>query len=365
MSRRYVLDARHVPPGTPDGAARVNLGFLTACVAQLGPDESAVVLARPDAAATVRAHVDAPVWELDTPPASLAQLVSLGRVLAPLAPAAYFYPQYDLPLLPVSVPAVSLIHDVTPIVFDRYFGRPRPLRTAAAAAALAVTCARSRVVLAVSEHTARATAELVPAARDRIRVAHPGPSDLPAPVAAKPRAAARFVYLGNHRPHKRVPLLLRAFARVRRARPEAELLLLGRRDRRFPEVPALLDGPLGERVRLVEGLDDRAVASELAAATALVFPSTGEGFGLPVLEAYAVGTPAIVADAGSLPELVGDAGLIVPALDDEALADAMLRLAKDPRLWRTLASRTAAARARFSWQRAGHALLAALRDASA
>jgi alpha-1,3-rhamnosyl/mannosyltransferase len=56
-------------------------------------------------------------------------------------------------------------------------------------------------------------------------------------------------------------------------------------------------------------------------ATAVLFPSLDEGFGLPVLEGFAAGTPVIASDAGAIPEVAGEAALICPAMDDAALAE--------------------------------------------
>jgi glycosyltransferase involved in cell wall biosynthesis len=62
---------------------------------------------------------------------------------------------------------------------------------------------------------------------------------------------------------------------------------------------------------------------------ALVYPSTFEGFGLPLTEAMTAGCPVIAADATALPEVVGDAGLLVAPGDRDAWVAAMLRLLDD------------------------------------
>jgi glycosyltransferase involved in cell wall biosynthesis len=62
-----------------------------------------------------------------------------------------------------------------------------------------------------------------------------------------------------------------------------------------------------------------------------VVPSVYEGFGLPAAEAMSCGVPVVSSDGGALPEVVGDAGVVVPARDDNALADAVNRLMADTR----------------------------------
>jgi glycosyltransferase involved in cell wall biosynthesis len=93
-------------------------------------------------------------------------------------------------------------------------------------------------------------------------------------------------------------------------------------------------------------------------------PSFLEGFGLPVLEAQAVGTPVVCSDRGGLPEAAGDAALLVSLDDPDALGDALFRLLTD----RDLADRLSAqgrVRARaFTWDAAFEKVARAWRDAA-
>jgi glycosyltransferase involved in cell wall biosynthesis len=87
----------------------------------------------------------------------------------------------------------------------------------------------------------------------------------------------------------------------------------------------------GGRVRLLGYVED--VMAFLSACDAVVMPtepSLGEGFGLAALEAMALGRPVVVTSVGSLPEVVGDAGVVIRSGDGEALARAILALARDP-----------------------------------
>ena len=87
---------------------------------------------------------------------------------------------------------------------------------------------------------------------------------------------------------------------------------------------------LSERVLFPGYVPDEDVPALLSAATAFVFPSLYEGFGIPVLEAGACGVPVITCNTSSLPEVAGDAALLVDPHDVDAIAEAMYRLVTDP-----------------------------------
>jgi glycosyltransferase involved in cell wall biosynthesis len=87
-------------------------------------------------------------------------------------------------------------------------------------------------------------------------------------------------------------------------------------------------------VKFVGRLNDADRDGLLAMAAALVFPSSYEGFGAPVIEAMALGTPVIASDHTALPEVVGDAGQVVP-LDIAAWATAIDHAITHHELWRT------------------------------
>ena len=129
-------------------------------------------------------------------------------------------------------------------------------------------------------------------------------------------------------PRKRVGLLVEAFARVRRERPNARLVLNRPRD------PAT--APDAEGVELAELSDRGELASAYSSAWVSALPSLGEAFGLVLAEALACGTPVVASRLGGMPEVVGEdraVGRLFDGGDPKALADALLEaleLAEDP-----------------------------------
>jgi UDP-glucose:tetrahydrobiopterin glucosyltransferase len=187
------------------------------------------------------------------------------------------------------------------------------------------------------------------------RVIHPG-VDLRAftPEPSARAEAPTFVCAASaSEPRKRVPLLVEAFARVRRERPAARLVL---------SAPAAFDAPAGVEWR---DLDSReALAAAYREAHVSVLPSWGEAFGLVLAEALACGTPVVGADREAIPEVVGDdarVGRLFSGEDPAELARVLLEaleLAADPAV-------PAACRARaelFSTDRTTDAYVALYRE---
>ena len=110
-------------------------------------------------------------------------------------------------------------------------------------------------------------------------------------------------------------------------------------------------------------LRDRELDAAYADALCLACVSREEGFGFTPLEALAAGVPAVVSDLPVFRETLGDAALMVPADDADALADALLRLEREPELRESL---VAAGRERvrlFSWERAARETRAVFEEA--
>ncbi|MBI3958808.1 MAG: glycosyltransferase family 4 protein [Chloroflexi bacterium] len=139
------------------------------------------------------------------------------------------------------------------------------------------------------------------------------------------------------------------------------LLIAGTWDDRYPESRALA-APLGDAVRFLGPVDDGDLPALHSAATLFVFPSLYEGFGLPVLEAMACAAPVICGNRSSLPEVAGDAALLVDPTDTNAIAAAIQRVLADDELRQSMAEKSLAQAATFSWQRTAAETLAVYRE---
>lgn len=282
---------------------------------------------------------------VDVPLYSMRELVAMGRAAEGAGLDVYHTPHYVVPLVR-RVPVVVTIHDLI------HLHQPlrNPLARVYARTMLRRAVRKSRTVLTVS-NTVREELETELGARNVVVI----PNGIsPLFLSPGPKAEGRyFLYAGNDKPHKNVEALVAAFARVREEMPEVTLVLAGGTFARF----ASRDGIVTPGF-----VTDEELAALYRGALALVLPSAEEGFGLPAAEAMACGAAVITSTAKALVELTGDAALHVTA-DAEALAAAMLRVARDAPLRRMLGERGRAHASQFTWSRCAQTTRHAYRSA--
>ena len=131
------------------------------------------------------------------------------------------------------------------------------------------------------------------------------------------------------------------------------LVIVGPNPGRNPEIRQVMAQfpSLKERIIIPGYVPDADLAAIYSGATAFLFPSLMEGFGLPPLEAMQCGTPVIASNTTSTPEVVGDAGILLPPTDRDAWCQAMLNLSRQSSLRAELREKSLQRSKLFSWQR--------------
>jgi glycosyltransferase involved in cell wall biosynthesis len=223
----------------------------------------------------------------------------------------------ELPRTPL--PKVVTLHDVQHLDLPALFPRAeRALRAVLWHRSLR----RAERVIAISEFVRERAVARLGLDGERVRVVPLGlDHDVLRPGASEREAFV--LYPARPWRHKNHPRLYEAFEVVRRERRELRLVLTGGGD--FGAVPDGVD---------VRGHVTQAeLVSLLQRASALVFPSLYEGFGLPPLEAMACGCPVACSNAGALPETVGGAAKLFDPHNPEAIAGALLEVLNEPAPW--------------------------------
>jgi glycosyltransferase involved in cell wall biosynthesis len=171
-----------------------------------------------------------------------------------------------------------------------------------------------------------------------------------------------FLYLGRPNPYKNLPRLIAAFAQLPPDLTDYHLWIAGSFDRRY--TPNLQQQArelaVSDRIKFLDYIPYDELPQVISQATALVFPSLWEGFGLPVLEAMACGTPVITSNLSSLPEVTATAAILIDPYRVEALADALKIIAQDRQLHSKLSHLGKKRADEFSWQKTGLATAAIL-----
>lgn len=232
------------------------------------------------------------------------------------------------------------------------------------------TARRATAVIAPSESTKRDLVDLAGIASERIHVIPeavdqhflkmPLPSEVMGYRARRGLAEPYILYIGIIDRRKDLGGLVRAFS-LRRSRLKGRRLviaghLIPGRSNLAEEVRKV--GLTGE-VLLPGYIPDEELPLLYAGADLFVYPSWWEGFGLPPLEAMALGVPVITYRCSSLPEVVGDAAVLIdPPFAADALADAMVRVLEQEPLRVDLIARGARRAGMFSWTKAAEQTMA-------
>lgn len=230
---------------------------------------------------------------------------------------------------------------------------------------------RATLVLADSEHTKADILKHYQLAPEKVAVVYGGVRSEFRPVE-DPHALqelrsryelpeAYLLTVGRLEPRKNLVTLLQVYRMLLdRNQPVPQLVIAGGKGWRYePIFQAAEELRLGEAVRFLGYVPDADLPALLSGATAFLYLSFYEGFGLPPLEALACGTPVLASNTSSLPEVLGDAAFLVSPHDPEAILGALTLLLSDASLRQELRQRGYAQATRFTWAAAALQLLAA------
>ena len=222
-------------------------------------------------------------------------------------------------------PMAVTVHDLQPLDHPEHFSLAK---RAYLGRALPRSIRRADVVVTVSGTVARQVVDRFGVPGDRVVVVSSGVAP-PAAVSglAQPARFPTILYPAVTHPHKRHVLLVEAFHLLADRQPSVRLVLTGGEGRAEADVRRAIEaGAHADRIERTGRIPAEAMVERLAASSVVAFPSTYEGFGIPVVEAMAAGVPILVAEGTPAAELVGSASVLSAAAGPSRWADELERL---------------------------------------
>jgi glycosyltransferase involved in cell wall biosynthesis len=351
----------HVVPG---GIARSTVDLLQALSHHDGL-ELIGVAARHDRPPDPSFVPPVPVRHLPLPRRALYetwQLARFPRVERATGPVDVVHDMgYAVP--PSRAPLVATIHDLMFLIYPEHYARHalsvfrRGLSLARRHARLVMCPSRATIAACIEEGFDEDRLRHVPWGVTQ-RVLDPDRADA---LRARYGIERPYVlYCGTIEPRKNLRRVLEAFGAIDRR--DVELVLAGPVGWNEDLEAAL--GRLDGRARAIGWVPTDDLDALYAGASVAVYPSLGEGFGLPVLEAMAQGTPVVTSAGGATQEVADDAAVLVDPLDVASIANGIERLLDDVALARELASAGRERARAFTWERSAELAAAVYAEAA-
>lgn len=344
---RVLLNASAVP-ARPAGAGVYTLELAAALRKR---DDLSLLVASP--------HYDA---DIPSPAGGALRRTSweqlrLARLMAKAGVDVYHGAHFSVPF-GAGIPCIATVHDLT------FYRIPRryPLHRRLYYRALAETSRRATCLIVPSRAVALDIERYLnyPAGKVRVIAEAPRAGWGPAPESEVDTTLKRFgveqpyfLCVGTAEPGKRAVDAIRALAKLKERGPAPRLVLAGNAgplSKALQREAARLG--VAARVTFAGYVGDSELSSLYTGATALIFPSLYEGFGLPPLEAMACGTPVISARAPAMTEWLGNTAIFVPLRDPAAIAREMAGLLDSTRRRAEVGAACRELASQFTWERA-------------
>ncbi len=294
-------------------------------------------------------------WRQFTSIPSLLRKAKVDLVIEP----AHFGPFN----LPSTIKRITVIHDLTPILFPAYHGRlshwmhrfllPSILRNA-------------DHIITNSNCTTKDIARLYPFTNEKMTAIPLGKQLLFQPqndaliLEKYGLQSPYFLFVGTLEPRKNLQTLLKAFEQFKVQNPSLphQLVLVGQQGWKNNALSEqLLQSPFKKEIVKLGFVPLEDLPALYSQATAFVYPSHYEGFGLPVLEAMACGAVVISSNTSSLPEVGGKAALYFSPEDTEALVILLERVSQESEMVNQLRKRSLQQAGLFSWEKMARTFL--------
>lgn len=230
-------------------------------------------------------------------------------------------------------------------------------------------CKRADIIFTPSENTKRDIVDLYGISETKVKVLTPGLSALflsgqeiisnDTKIVPKYNLPEKYIlFLGTIEPRKNIDGLVTAFQIFQKDFPEYHLLIAGAKGWKNKSILEAIEKSNNVQYIGYVALEEKPALYQ--GASVFVYPSLYEGFGFPVLEAFASGTPVITSARASLPEIAGDAAYFVNPYNSFEIAEGLKRLVSDTSLRQFFKEKGLQQIQKFHWQKTAEQFLASL-----
>lgn len=267
-------------------------------------------------------------------------------------------PAFSVPVL-FNKPMVVTVHDLIAVHYGidiprwsrQYFGRWMPYSYRYADHIIAVSHHTKKDIMRLM-HVPSSKISVIYEALDQSFTKHPTQKDKDNIRETFGITGPFLLYIGTINPRKNLVFLVNVFLQLAKTNPDLQLVIAGKKGWYYDTLVATIrKHAMENRVILTDYISDLEKVALYSMATALVFPSLYEGFGLPVIEAMAAGLPVIASDRSSIPEVQGDAGLSLNPTDEIAWVKGIRHLLDNKNLQKQYSATGVLQANKFSWDK--------------
>ncbi|MBM7558082.1 glycosyltransferase involved in cell wall biosynthesis [Halanaerobacter jeridensis] len=254
---------------------------------------------------------------------------------------------------------VLTIHDITPLLFSEDYSKMAIMYMKSM---IWLAKFRANKVITVSKNTKQDLIDKFNFKEEKIKVTHIAIDDFYEQIddvqalntiKNKYNTGEEYLlYVGNIKPYKNISRLLKALAKVKKYNKDIKLIIVGKRDDGYDEVFDIMEEHnLEDNVSFTGFVSNEDLLLLYNAATAFVFPSLYEGFGLPPVEAMACGTPVVATNTSAVPEVVDDAAVKFNPYDVNEMAKSIIDVLDNKKLQQKLSKNGLKRAEKFSWKK--------------
>jgi glycosyltransferase involved in cell wall biosynthesis len=288
--------------------------------------------------------------EFNSPIYSINEQFSLLRCI-PKHTDLYWSPHYIIPLLYKGKCLVT-VHDVYHLVSTNIF--VKPAQWLYANIVLSQSLFKAKKIITVSHFSKYEIIRFTCTKATKIKVVYNGVNTHSQTnnLEKNPLCLPYLLFVGNVKPNKNLSNLMLAFESLIEKIPH-KILIVGKKEGFINADSLVLDysKKYNNRIQFTGFVDREELYSLFSNATALIFPSVYEGFGLPPLEAMALGCPVLASAFTSIPEICGDAALYFDAYDPLDIAEKILQVVSDAVLRKKLIDNGLTKISNYSWDK--------------